>query len=297
MKFKALVIALAMIGAGAANANISLPSGSGAAASSSVLFTMMNTGAATSSMFDLGLDRGQFNAAAFGGVTSGATQLATLTWNFTSNSVTSSGNWGVDATSAIASLQSASNSWSSTWNAYSANAAGSVYDVFASDRDGTTGAAQHLLSTVVLGSTNKIETATNAKILLASSSSHNAYVAANTVFGTHGTADNGANIQGNGTSYQGSNGSFKTNWNGTMTMFSAAAGVDQSLGFYGLDGVAGSSGNALAITNFNGTWSMDAAAGTLTYSAQIAAVPEPSSIAMLLAGLGLMGFIARRRLS
>jgi hypothetical protein len=35
--------------------------------------------------------------------------------------------------------------------------------------------------------------------------------------------------------------------------------------------------------------------GTLTYS--VAAVPEPSNVVMLLAGLGIMGFIARRRIN
>jgi hypothetical protein len=34
---------------------------------------------------------------------------------------------------------------------------------------------------------------------------------------------------------------------------------------------------------------------TTTFGAQVVTVPEPESYAMLLAGLGLMGFIARRR--
>lgn len=299
MKLKALVAALAIIGAGAANAVISTPTGSGAGAASSMLFIMMNTSAAQSAMFDLGLDRLQFSKGSFGSVVAPQTETATLTWNFTTNSVSASNNWGVDAKAAISSLQSANNSWASTWAAYSNNVAGSTYGVIASDRDGTTSVAQHLLTTVVLPN-NTIGNSTNAQLLAASSPSQQAWVLANTPFGTHATSDNGANVNGNVQSYQGNAvlGNFQSTWNGKfLTNFVATAAVDKTLGFYSMDGVAGASGNKVAVANYGGSWSMDAAAGTLTYSAQVVAVPEPSSIAMLLAGLGLMGVIARRRLA
>lgn len=50
---------------------------------------------------------------------------------------------------------------------------------------------------------------------------------------------------------------------------------------------------AAATTPYAGTFSYDA--GVLTYS--VAAVPEPSEYALMLAGLGMIGFMARRRLN
>jgi hypothetical protein len=47
------------------------------------------------------------------------------------------------------------------------------------------------------------------------------------------------------------------------------------------------------VTPYAGTFSYDA--GVLTYS--VAAVPEPSEYALLLAGLGMIGFMAPRRLN
>lgn len=54
---------------------------------------------------------------------------------------------------------------------------------------------------------------------------------------------------------------------------------------------ATSNGVAPVMSEYAGTWSFDGA--SLNYA--VAAVPEPESYAMFLAGLGLMGSIARRR--
>jgi hypothetical protein len=51
------------------------------------------------------------------------------------------------------------------------------------------------------------------------------------------------------------------------------------------------SSNAPAVSEYAGEWSFNGT--TLNYA--VAAVPEPESYAMLLAGLGLMGAVARRR--
>jgi len=51
-------------------------------------------------------------------------------------------------------------------------------------------------------------------------------------------------------------------------------------------------GNGVLSSNEFGKWSIDAAAGTLTYANP---VPEPETYALMLAGLGLVGWMARRR--
>jgi hypothetical protein len=86
-------------------------------------------------------------------------------------------------------------------------------------------------------------------------------------------------------------------------LFNTSAGVDQSLGFYVLsERVA--SGSTTSIPDVrqymaDGTTQMQwtlAANGDLTYGA-IPAIPEPSEYALMLAGLGMLGFMARRRLA
>jgi hypothetical protein len=50
------------------------------------------------------------------------------------------------------------------------------------------------------------------------------------------------------------------------------------------------------LTEFNpGTWSSSGKLANLNYQSQKALVPEPETYAMMLAGLGLIGFIAYRR--
>jgi hypothetical protein len=57
-------------------------------------------------------------------------------------------------------------------------------------------------------------------------------------------------------------------------------------------------GTGVGGDNELGIWSVNAALGTLTYTAPtLAPVPEPEGIAMVLAGLGVMGTIVRRRKS
>lgn len=56
-------------------------------------------------------------------------------------------------------------------------------------------------------------------------------------------------------------------------------------------------GNGSIGTGEFGEWSVDLVAGTVTYANPAAAVPEASTYGMMLAGLGLVGFMARRRMN
>jgi hypothetical protein len=83
----------------------------------------------------------------------------------------------------------------------------------------------------------------------------------------------------------------------TIVNTSAALGANDS--FYTItreqSSGRGSSAKQVIVSSLLGNWNLSAA-GNLTYlSASTAPVPEADSAAMLLAGLGLMGFVARRR--
>lgn len=64
----------------------------------------------------------------------------------------------------------------------------------------------------------------------------------------------------------------------------------------GTNGLTTATATKLNVAGFNPYFNLDNT-GALTYTASVAAVPEADTYAMFLAGLGLMGFIARRRMS
>lgn len=89
---------------------------------------------------------------------------------------------------------------------------------------------------------------------------------------------------------------------GGSAKFSNAAGLGDSLGFFVLSerATTGTTTKAdlrqfMADSETAMTWTL-AANGDLAYGA-VAAIPEPSEYALMLAGLGMLGFMARRRLS
>jgi len=83
--------------------------------------------------------------------------------------------------------------------------------------------------------------------------------------------------------------------------FTNTAGIGDQLGFYLLSETVstGSTTTRATIQQYmgqgEGTYWHLSSAGNLTYN--VAAVPEPSEYALMLAGLGMIGFMARRRLN
>lgn len=183
-----------------------------------------------------------------------------------------------------------SNAWDLTsgdyadaWTAYSPYLSGSVFMVIAADVTGTSYETQHYMTTVA--NAGNLGTVTNGKISAFPSVAE--FIVGSNAQGNHQSVENGANISGDALSYQGSK--FDTNWaaNGAI----AVGALDTTLSFYDLVGVAagGRGSAAIAVT------ATEIGAFNMSSNGILTAVPEPETYAMLLAGLGLVGAVARRR--
>lgn len=126
----------------------------------------------------------------------------------------------------------------------------------------------------------------------------------NTVVGNHQTVENGASVATSGAAWAESSNAYGTaGYIGATTnkVGDATGAMDTNLSVYTFTQTATSNLSTKAAfsqyattAGFNPYFNLSSN-GALTYTAAVAAVPEADSWAMLLAGLGLMGFIARRR--
>lgn len=194
--------------------------------------------------------------------------------------------------------------YGSAWNdllAFSTNDAAIEFNVIALDNVNT----RYLTTNDVATYTSL----TNAN--LGGFQNMNSYVTANNLRGTHVTEANGASTA---LSTDVANSYFRAVNGATQgdTWLTKTSDTTKTLAtaqnFWSLSVGAGSGsaqaaksafgvdldGNGSIGTGEFGEWSVNAAAGTITF-ANVAAVPEAETYAMLLAGLGLMGAIVRRR--
>jgi hypothetical protein len=113
---------------------------------------------------------------------------------------------------------------------------------------------------------------------------------------THGTSFTtaGANMYdaGDATNVYFQNGSGD-NWKGAVS-FTSTTSVNNELNFYSLTNTSSVAASQAAVTQYAGVWSFDTATAQLSYTAA-APVPEAETYAMMLAGLGLVGFMVSRR--
>ena len=122
------------------------------------------------------------------------------------------------------------------------------------------------------------------------------YVGAVNATGTHGTAANGVSFNTSGDEYFMANGS--NNWHGNTGVNSVAVGTAAMFGE--MKKSSDFPGNNTTNTIYAGKMLLSQSGSTyslqyLVPAAPVAAVPEASTYAMLLGGLGAIGFMARRR--
>jgi hypothetical protein len=294
MKLKLIAAALALVAAGSAQAAMQgATSGNGELLLNLRIYNgAQNAGGDDmSAVFDLGVTMNDYLAIKN---TAGFTQ----TWNL------NAANYG----SAFADILAFAG----------ANAANIEYNVIALDNTGTNvaGGSRYLTTAVV----NPFPALSNSG--LNGFSGMNSYLLDNNSRGTHDTQDNGAStaVQTDGTNvYFGSiNGGQGDTWKGLTTADTTAKlGVAQNFWFlttsstsntaqstkqpFGVDFNGNSPTlaalDAVSVLSKTGTefgkWNV-VADGTVTFVIP-SPVPEPETYALMLAGLGLVGFMARRR--
>ena len=283
MKFaiKTLVVAAALA-AGAAQASINTFDSADGAGGSLVL-DLWNQTAQQSATFDLGLDTIGFTPAAF------STAGTQVSWNLNTGTLNSTGSFDVSSL-----LAGVSGDWSAAWNTFAPSLAGASFAVVAGDHSGSTAPTQYYLSTSS-STLAAVKTTSNTNILGFFTNVNPSLVAANNL-GNNPSVANGADVtDSSSAAYQGAAKALADNWH-NQAPFTATGNIGSDLAFYSLQGVGSLPLTKVAVNQFGGVFDLNADSGVLTYTVA-AAVPEPETYAMLLAGLGMLGMIARRRIN
>lgn len=258
-KMKALVAAVAMAASMSASADIA----TAASGNGELVFSVWDAteGSESSYSLDLGVDLTSF----LSGITAGSS------WNYAADATFT--NW-YDSLSATAQ-------------------SGLQWNIMAGDASG----ARRGITTAVTDGLVASTSFTHAQARTATVNLDGMISGLNAAMPGTAVADNLSTvIQGASTS--GYAGTFGSNWGGWFNLSSTSAGVGDSLNLYSFTAVSsGSAAVAAPITQL----AFDGVSYKATFTsnglsiAAVSAVPEADSWVMLLAGLGLMGFIARRR--
>jgi len=261
-KFKALVVSLALVAALPASAAMT----TSATGDSSLILTLFNSVGAVSATFDLGSSKSAF------------VQSADNSWNLQTDAKYSS-------------------AWSSYTAAVTTNLGVTQFAVFAGDALGSGAGGQSMFTT---GSGVMATLGTGS--LTTALGSFDVYIGANNGKSTHNTVADGAsvNTSADGNAYAGVSSAYGGNGGKVGAFGSDANGlIDTNLNVWnissGASTFAQTTNTKLNLSGFNPYFNLSSD-GLLSYVA-VAAVPEADTSAMMLAGLGLMGFIARRRKS
>lgn len=262
MKFqlKALVAALALVAAVPASAAID-PTASG---NGSMILTVLDTVSSVSAAFDLGKNYLDFNQVASAGAVSNVTNPGTtFSWDLAGNA-----------------------DYSAAWFQFldaSASDANIRYAITAGDNLGGGAGSRGYITTYA-----RAGAATTTNQVITALGNFDGYTANLAVLAgsTTITAENGAAFQAPATTFY--NGSKNNNTGPFATGFLGTnLGVIQSVA------AAATLSQATNTIFGNGAYFNLSSTGALVYS--VAAVPEADSWAMMMLGLGFMGFVARRK--
>ncbi len=287
LQFRALALAAATLAASGAHAAIELAT-SGTAGNSSLLFVAVDSNSNIALTVDLGLSMSYFTNS-----TTWVTELqsASKTWNFATNTTSESGITGI--------------SWSAAYDTFKATQAGNDFTWGVIAADAVTGSTVNASNAIAGRGWLATGNATQAEMLNASTSgptgnglgNFGLYAASVNNFGTHLGSANGAATTdaSNGDAWlpnrMGGNFGGQQTWNyllanGATSTFQWQQQVvaNPVVIQFGLSNAT----DSLAATPV--FWTFDIATDTL-----VLAVPEPSTYAMLVAGLAAVGFMARRR--
>lgn len=272
LRIKLMAAAVAMAASAGASADMSnIQSGN----SSLAFVALDSTGSPISVMMDLRYTLDQFLP-----TLATTTSSGTIQWNFNTNSLLVNG-----------VAQSGNFAWSDNLASFNANAQATEtrWGVIAGDSLSTASSTTPIryLSTS-LAPIGTVDNQTLAN--LSGFSAQNNLYNANNLIQTDGVVD--GSTATSGAAYVGQTFGATGNWANKTNGWLAFASEGATQNFYSLVGTPAVGAPTLAtVTQYAGTFTYDD--GVLTYA--VAAVPEPETYAMLLAGLGMIGAIARRR--
>lgn len=263
MKFqlKALAVALSLVA-------VSVPAHAAVDAAStgngSFILTLIDKTANISAAFDLGKNYADFNQVAAAGTVTNVTALGTsFSWNLSQGD------------------------YANAWNTFfqTATLANTDYGILAADNLGAGAGSRGYITTF-----KSAGASTTSSALITALGNHDTYVA-NAAFGASGpsnmlTVDNGASVSVPATTFYNGN---KNNNTGPV----ALGDIGTSLQVVQATNAAANLTPMSTLTFANDAKFTLGTDGTLTY--MTTPVPEADTWAMMVAGLGLMGFVARRR--
>ena len=269
MKFqlKALAVALALVAAVPAQAATT----TAASGNSSLVLSVYDRVANISALFDLGKSYSDFNVAGTSFANSGVTNPGTsFSWNLTTGD------------------------YATAWTQYlgTATLANSVFAVSAADNTGSGAGGRGFIGTFKSAASGIV---TQQVSLMGGNL--DTYVGANGVgsavlFENHSIVADGSSVANAGQPYAPNYFGADKNFNvGPIT----AGAVGSDLGVFQYTSAATSFAPAVLTLFGNDAKFNLASNGSLVYSTTVAAVPEADTWAMMLVGLGFMGFVARRK--
>lgn len=268
MKFqvKTLVAALALT---AATVPAHAAMTSATSGSSSLILTLLDFNSNVSATFDLGYSYDTFQDLV--------------------NAAGSTGNYTFDLAGG-----DYANAWTSYWSV--ASSTNTKWAVYAADGTGSGAGARGIISTYKSGAN-----LTNSNQLQTSIGNFNTYITQNNGLDNHNSVENGASVvtsnlvnsfAGKAVAY-GSTGRINAQGHVSMNNLDQSMTVVQQL--TGATAAAPVAFNTLGNAQGDYTFKMSST-GILSFSVPVVTpVPEADSYAMLLAGLGIVGVIARRR--